>query len=309
MTDYRQFIENTTKILGHDSDFFEKMRKKTIRRPDLKIEARVIHHWEKQNLLLVSKPESAHYLFSLTESFWIKIIQRLREYNISLEQIRSLKEIMTEPAPMDVPIDELVRVIQQIDSNLSAQEVKEILLSGDLKKFMDGLTVTVIEVLLITLIGERPSLRCLLNHKGEVYFTSDNTNLELDQRFQTFLSGSYLSVSLNEIIQEIVRDIEVKLPSSEPIILSIEEKEVLRQIREGEAKSIQINFNDKTKDIETIKVTKKMELSTANRIADIILRNGYQHITITTQNGQIAYCENTIKLKNHDIEKNRINSK
>jgi hypothetical protein len=46
-----------------------------------------------------------------------------------------------------------------------------------------------------------------------------------------------------------------------------------------------------------IEVSKIDSISEAIRLQELILKNGYQNITIKTQNGEIVHCKNTIKYK------------
>jgi hypothetical protein len=43
--------------------------------------------------------------------------------------------------------------------------------------------------------------------------------------------------------------------------------------------------------------TKKGAYSEAARLQELILKNGYQNITIKTQNSEIVHCKNTTKYK------------
>jgi hypothetical protein len=63
------------------------------------------------------------------------------------------------------------------------------------------------------------------------------------------------------------------------------------------SEGVRKNVNDKTKKAETIKVTKNNSVNNFSRVQDLILRNGYQDISIKTQKGKVVQCTNTTKYK------------
>jgi hypothetical protein len=72
---------------------------------------------------------------------------------------------------------------------------------------------------------------------------------------------------------------------------------VLKLLKQDDISKIEITFNDKTKRAETIKVTKNNSVNNFSRVQDLILRNGYQDISIKTQKGKVVQCTNTTKYK------------
>jgi hypothetical protein len=80
-------------------------------------------------------------------------------------------------------------------------------------------------------------------------------------------------------------------------ILSKDEAMVLKLLKQDDISKIEITFNDKTKRAETIKVTKNNSVNNFSRVQDLILRNGYQDISIKTQKGKVVQCTNTTKYK------------
>jgi protein tyrosine/serine phosphatase len=159
---------------------------------------------------------------------------------------------------------------------------------------------TLLESILLDLIIMRYDIRILFNEMGEMFLFNNerpyNNDADL-QKLKVFLGKSYLNVSLFDIIKDLIKFLGEDECSASHNILSKDEAEVLKHLRGGDASSIEIIFDEEKKDIETIKVTKKSSVTNFSRIQDLILRNGYQDITIKTQNGIVAHCESTTKYK------------
>ena len=139
-----------------------------------------------------------------------------------------------------------------------------------------------------------------INEQGEVFlFNKDRRNPDEDynQSMNQFMSNTYLSISLFEIIKELIADLGEDECSENQNILTKDEAIVLKLLKQDDITKIEISFNDTTKKAETIKVTQSNSVDNLNRIQDLIIRNGYQDISISTQKGKVVKCTNTIKHK------------
>ena len=140
----------------------------------------------------------------------------------------------------------------------------------------------------------------MLNEKLEINFYNQEKIIEdLEERkiINDILDNTHINISLFEIIKDLVDDIGEDECSEYQNILTKDEAMVLKLLKQEDNSKIEINFNDKTKKAETIKVTKNNSISNLSRVQELILRNGYQDISIKTQKGQIVQCTNTTKYK------------
>jgi hypothetical protein len=78
-------------------------------------------------------------------------------------------------------------------------------------------------------------------------------------------------------------------------LINEREQYLLKQVREGNYTSMKIKFNEGT--IERIEMTKEKKMDNATRLSDIMLKGGYQLITLNTQDGIISYATVTDKKK------------
>ena len=153
---------------------------------------------------------------------------------------------------------------------------------------------------MLDIIVTRSNYRILLNEKSEIYFYNQEKIIEdLEERkiINDILDNTHINISLFEIIKDLVDDIGEDECSEYQNILTKDEAMVLKLLKQEDISKIEINFNDKTKKAETIKVTKNNSISNLSRVQELILRNGYQDISIKTQKGQIVQCTNTTKYK------------
>ena len=67
-------------------------------------------------------------------------------------------------------------------------------------------------------------------------------------------------------------------------------------LREKNLTSVVIRFDDKD-EIDLLEITNTPKVDKRSRLMELILMNGYQDITVKTQNGNIVSCKNTRKVK------------
>ena len=255
------------------------------------------------DLLLNKNKTGAWYVFSLTEAFWLKIVQKLRAYNLPIEIIKHLKNHLTNYAVItdELKIDDNVaEAILLQNKSFSKKDVYNLFKSNDFQKFLKNLGPTHLECLLLDIIVTRSNYRILLNEKLEINFYNQEKIIDdLEERkiINDILDNTHINISLFEIIKDLVDDIGEDECSEYQNILTKDEAMVLKLLKQEDISKIEINFNDKTKKAETIKVTKNNSISNLSRVQELILRNGYQDISIKTQKGQIVQCTNTTKYK------------
>lgn len=300
----KTFSEGFNFLDSNDKEPLDAIRNPKYKRKDLNIEARLLNHWDKMDLLLKKNVNGAIYTFSLAESFWIKIIQKLRSYNLPLDIIKELKEVLIgfSTAEQFSKIDsEVADYLKSMDVSITRGEIEKFFKSTEFLELLQKLKPTHLENILLDLIITRSDNRILINENGDVFFYNSEKlvdNDEYNKLLAEFLSKTYLSISLLEIIKELIKELGEDECSEYQNILTKNEAMVLKLLKEEEGISkIEITYNDKTKKAETIKVTKNNDVNNFSRIQDLILRNGYHDISIKTQNGFVVQCTNTIKYK------------
>lgn len=298
-----RFIKRFELIDEQEKEPLDYLRIPRYNRRSVDVPARILNHWDKMELLLKRNPLGATYSFSLAETFWIKLIQKLRAYNLPLELIKQLKDelcLISQSEDLLKSKDEIVNFFTSQGFSLTKIELEQMFKSAEFIASVNSVNVTLLENILLDLILTRTDHRILINEQGEVFlFNKDRRNPDEDynQSMNQFMSNTYLSISLFEIIKELIADLGEDECSENQNILTKEEAIVLKLLKQDDITKIEISFNDTTKKAETIKVTQSNSVDNLNRIQDLIIRNGYQDISISTQKGKVVKCTNTIKHK------------
>lgn len=296
-------IERTISMLreleNSSPKHFDEFDEKKYRPSDLGITARAINNW-KDNGLLIDSDQKGWHKFNVTECIWLKIIQNLREFNVSLDVIKTIKTALIATPELHLAMEktkafEKMKVAfekENLDELASAFE------SGEIQDIMRKEKISLLENFILDLIVTRSNYRLLFNLNGEIMVHKDNYEDELRSmpEYSDFIKTSHISISLNSLFFDVTNDLIEDNDLYKLSILTDQEHKVIQSIREKEVTKIEITFSKDQKP-ELIKVTRVNKLDSASRLKELLINKGYQDIKITTQNGQIVHFENTIKTK------------
>ena len=275
-------------------DLIQEVKKKKFRLSDLDINPRNAVHWELKGLFLNKKQEGRWHLLDLSEATWILILQKMREFNFKLEIISDLKDNFLNHR-YTFEDETTINEIKKVVNNKAGKNVDYIMNSRAFDEFIKSLDYTMLEWILMDIIHLRNSYRILFNLKGHYILIKEGaTNHPLQDYVTEFLSESHFSLSINEIVAELLGKIDLNLAHDSYQIISAEELKVLNILRTEDIHSVEISMNPLTGKPETIKCTELSKPAIQTRLFELIMRNGYQEITIKTQNGIVSHCKNTI---------------
>jgi len=269
---------------------------------DIRVNYRWINHWHSEGLLLESHEEGKWRKFNLIEYVWIKIILKIREFNMSLKTVASVKELLdheftTKDLAKNTDVN-LNEIITQFAPSGKSQEVQKLLIEPEIKKNIEEMRFNFLEVIItdILLLGNCYSI--LINPDGKV-IPVKYSFLELISdipEFKNFIYRSFVSISITEILRDYIIEKELVFSSKKRLALLTEEETIiLNTIRQDDLKSVVIRF-DNDKKINLLEEVREKKIDGAIRLAELIMTKGYQDITIKTQNGKIVYCENKMKM-------------
>lgn len=261
---------------------------------DLKIAPRDATYWDKQEILPKIKGPGLRRKYTLAQSIWIKLIQQMRSLGISLNTIKELKDNLLEPK---LDLDQLdPQLLKQILSKLSAKmdsamSPEQLLL--ELKENEPSIFKSVV----LATIAYRKSFHCIVNKDGDylVYELSNHEFLYAKEQFAEFISKPYFCLSFAEAYRSLINEWSPEPFLSKTSLLTKTELEILECIRENDAKSITIRFKDGEPDL--LEIVEKSNITLEHRFLDVIAKNGYQTISVKTQNGNVVDYENKIMKK------------
>lgn len=285
-----------------DNRFLEEFPnlKQTMHKPQftighLNLSPRDANYWDKQGVLPEIKGEGLRRKYDLIQSMWIKLIQQMRSLGISLKTINKLKENMlkSEVDFDDWKKEDVKRVIHEMNQRLGSNfEAEEILKTIGKEKPLFFETIILVAILF------RKPIYCLVNKDGRYMAYSPRAHhaiAEMHGEFQEFMSQPYFSLSLTEAYKELVCDWAPKSFMANISILSNTEQEILDVIRKKDINSITIRYKDGEPDL--LEVEERNSISIEQRFLDVIAKNGFQKISVSTRNGKIVHFENKILKK------------
>ena len=295
-----QTARDILKSSSNDLDLMMEIKKKRFRLSDLSINPRNAVHWESKGLFLNKKPEGTWQLLDLTEATWILIVQKLRDFNFKLELISDLKDnfLNARIEPSDKSSKEKIKEVIKLLNQENEESVEKIIQSKAFDEFIQSMEMSILETILMDIILLRNHYRILFNLDGGYVLVKDDfLDHPLQDQINEYMTKSHFSLSINEIVAELLMKIDLNLAINSFKMISHDEMQVLSILRSENIESVEIRLDPKSKKIEYINYTDEIKIDAYQRLNELIMRNGYQEITITTQNGHIARCENTIKIK------------
>lgn len=231
------------------------------------LSSRVYNHWKKSGLLPLIRSSKIE-LLSYLEFFWVKIIIQLREFGLSLEKIRYVKNKL---------FDYDIRVSKYYDENLYSKKYKE-------QGFIHYHNL-LIYVLILTIV-KKIDVRLIVDSEGGCYFEVNP---------MTKISFPHISIPLLEIIKDFLKNAKSIADIQQSGILSELEMKVISLLRSGELKRITINCVDGEPDI--IKITKAKKVDIESRLYDLFGQKDRVEIEIKHDGQGKPYCEITHKHK------------
>ncbi len=285
---------------------FERLRKKADeRRMPLHltgVSSRNIISWKQKQLF--DYPDNIRVKLNFKDFLWLKVIQTLRGFGISLSVIHSIKESLDQEFDLK---KYYIQYEEKVISGLKAELKKADYSDEELNKIetivkREGFDVllkslyssfNLLDLLIYYMIATRSRIGILLTENNSCIPWMDHF-FDIDDRTKLLWQKSHLFISFNQFLVQFLADedlVDFLLPYD---LLRPDEKEILDCVRSGEYKSIEIRFNDKRKP-ETLKLSKAHE--THHRIVDILSKYDYQQIVVTQRDGKIVNIRSEITKK------------
>jgi hypothetical protein len=280
-----------------DLDLLRAIKTKRFRLSELNINPRNAVHWEMKGVFLNKKTEGRWHLLDLSEATWILIVQKLREFNFKLELINDLKNnFLNQTVSNDVV--GLKEEIKDVIRQMNEKNVDHVIDTKAFDEFLESMKETLFEVVLMDIIHLRNNYRILFNSNGGFVLVKDDfLDHPLQEHINEFMTKSHFSLSINEIVAELLGKMDLNLATNSYKMISIQEMEVLTILRSEGIESIEIQLDKNSNTIEFINYTETLPIDAYQRLSELIMRNGYQDITIKTHKGRISHCENKVKKK------------
>jgi DNA-binding transcriptional MerR regulator len=279
-------------------NLIRKVHEKRFTIKDVGLNYRWITHWQEKDLLFGEYEEGKWRKFDLIEFIWLKMIILMRKFNISLDRIREIKTNLNQdaPVPQILENEEIIDTLIQFASEENRDAVKKILKD---KEFIDSIqfeTINLFETLIMQIITFQSSFSILICGDEIVPFNhSLLEDPEFKSKYNDLFKKSFISISISEILRDYMIGAGNIKEKNRLAILTEAEEKVLTVLREQDLKSVIVRYGE-DKNIDLIEIIRSEKIDKRARLIDFLMTNGYQDITIKTQNGEIVYCENKRKI-------------
>lgn len=283
---------------------------------DTTVNKRQIHYWEERGVLMKEHVLNKTRKFSFKELVWLRMVSKLRKMTISFETIREIKNELVSGVKLAEFLNhkdsEIYIDLVLANMELTAYEKKEIKQnSKDVEQYKDY-TISQFDIMLSQLLHNKNRVSLIIalkeGQEGEELQRSDSqvwltyfipellVELSGTADYLKIFTSDYISLSLNDVLKDVIMNVSYKNLPDGFFELSKEEKKIMDFIRSGHYTNVSVRFDDNKKpylaELSEVKKT-KME----SRLYEIINKGDYQDIEIKTQNGIIYSCKSTRKIK------------
>jgi len=270
---------------------------------DLGVTARDATYWDKKDILpLLQTKSTTRRKYTLKQAVWIKLIQQLRAFDVSLNQIKKYKEcILNEgiSASEALKDEQVALIVEELAKKAGHHDEYTKLLKDP--SFLESLkkeTIDAFETLILYAIVFKRDTSYIVFQEGTCFpycFEKHQHFVENIENFDYFMKMPHIALSVSQAISQLIMDWVEKDWFEEVSIVSKEEKEILQLLRQDKTKELQI-FKTNNKPERVIQVSKN-NIEAIEDFANHIIGNGYQKITVSTRQGKVVSFKNEVSLK------------
>lgn len=302
------FLERFEKSDVNLLDLKSRLEDKPYRVIDTGIHPKILADWNRKDLLLIKPQANKMHRFSLTEFVWVKMIEKLRQFNFPLHVIKAFKEDLIGPALPDVVAElpasflfEQLKDREGVNPEVLKEFLKEVSITEMMSQHLPSAAVNgnLLEVMVTVCLFLQTPLSCLIDHAGKGIVFNPlmlNDGVYTKEDINDLFTSSFVSISLTEVLAEVLVLSDIEILHGQLLLISDTEANVIQALREDELTSVVIRF-DKENKMDLMEIQKLQKVERETRLMELMLKDGYQDITLKTQHGKIVYCENTRKVK------------
>jgi len=270
---------------------------------DTGIASRVLSHWKNNDLLSGNRESDKGWSrFNFIDYIWLKSIQEMRNFGLSLETIKKVKKALYEKLNIKWDEDTVKEVVEygiktiknSAMDKVSKEMLIQVILNPEFKtQFKDQVVnPSVLDGLIMNSLFNQEEAGFFIFGDGDILPWLDSKHNDIES--ESLFKRSHLYISITEFIFEFITE-EAKEQFLVPyLMVGKKELEALRRIRKDDLKEIIIKFpkgsNKEDMDIITKKKVKLTEEQQKSLRQMLRLKN-YQTIVIKNQGEKDLYVE------------------
>lgn len=302
-----QLLANNEQVNQKLINFINEINKPILKRRQVDISSKTIADWNKAGLIDVDTAEDKWHNFSFLEGIWLKFVNELRFFGVSLSVIRELKETL-----MDKCITELIahedfvhqfedkspeyyNAVKSFSTEASnnPEEVEQVFKDAKLNTF-----VLLVAACMIFDI----EIGYYFDHEVAYFISLNKYETKMEEKhakdvFSRMSRKTFAIISFKELIADFFDNDELdSLKKISEDLLNTNEQRLINAIRTGNYTQIQVKLDDSS--ITHLKLTKKNNDLMTNKIARLLKKGEYSEVSFTTKDGTIVKFEEiqTVKL-------------
>ncbi len=289
----KNIIDKFIKMKTNPLDF---MRNTTFKRSELNLDARVANHWAEKGLFPKKYDTGSWFIFDLTDAFWIKIIMKLREFNVSLEVIKHIKEEFFNTPKSIVDIENKEFVIQKLkDLEMFKEEEVNQITEDEIWDKVFNIKLNDFEKMLQSILLERKQYFIILNNKGNVILSNEENIESLNDnkyiaKYQEIVSKSHLRLSMNEVLREFVETLGELVCTEKIPILTKMELETIQLMNMEETYTLNLRRTGQS-DYDIIHLNENNRNEYKTLVYELIIEKKYRNIVIESRNRKFHILE------------------
>lgn len=292
-------------ILEKAPYLFDKIQEKVFLKTEIDIVYSDIKNWERFDLLSeYDESDKGNWnKISYSEYVWLKIVEQLKDFGSSNEEILLLKNHLVSKFKVKDYIllfDQVKNTIGEKDFEVYSQ------LYNDLNQvdFNQNLNFNILDILIVNIIYTGEQLSLFIRKDDSHYFLpfsetmlKEYSNLGIRSLVDDFLNFPFYNIPISSYVSNFLSNKNDVKHNSFTMILTEQESKLLKIIRKNFQKIKQLKVKYKTGNIELIEVTTIKKVALESKIINHIKKADYKKITIDIANGNIVNFEDTEKIK------------
>jgi DNA-binding transcriptional MerR regulator len=274
------------------------------------ITPRVFNSWKNLGLISMRDQDNERKWnkFSFTEFIWLKIIQELREFGLSIEKILKVKKELFDFDLMEYILSSMENkenrepfleymAGSEVFTEETKASIKELFNTPELLSAVkkSGYYMSLMYMMIFNSIIKRQNNGLVIYSSGECIPWFDEYHT-LHEDSKKILERPHIFISFSTFIFDFLFDEKKEQYISPLQILSKDELEILMLLKNRELKEIKIKYDDKSKPYIVEFVSgKQVSQEEADQIMKNLVLKNYQSITFKSNNNKMVYIERTHK--------------
>lgn len=290
------------------SEFTSVLRERKFVKTHIDIAYSDLNNWERKGILYFhpDAEKGKRKALSYIEYAWVKVVDCLRSYGFSINEIIALKD---DFFPIVSKEDLLKNALDNIEElkKVSPESAKLIFENKDNKELWDSIEIeqpiTLFETLIMNVILNKDET-IILFYKGipTDYSVYSKRILEVADKKGSLdelvkkNKRTHLAVNLTHVLSKFLNE-EGDVDSDKQIIVSENEYQLLTQIRKrsDSLTSIEVKYEKGEAVMLLMSEFKRVEME--SKLIDHIQKGEYKEMVINTQDGNITSFKNTTRIK------------